>query len=637
MKTNYLLKQASVAIALFGFTALFAQTPKMPDWVEIENPVTVDGSDTNESFLMGWECAAAWGDYNNDGYLDLILAGMSERDGIEGKATKLYKNNGNSTLTEVIGTPFPHLASASAVWFDYNNDRNIDLFLSGKVEGEMAYSGLWKNLGDDEFEEVFSGEFDYLHNGWYTNSQRYVTVADYDNDGWVDLHIQGENGGKFSILYKNINGTGFEKVNNPVNGEKPFLLTNGNTTTFADYNNDGYMDLLTSGWGDNEENIEMFYPNLDPDLAGRVIAIYKNNGDGTFAEPIILIGGQNGETAWGDYDNDGLLDLMTTGRSDVPIANDWLDDLYRNEGNGIFSRISDPENGFPGSEISSIAWGDVNNDGYEDIVHLGDNKPVSAYLNNYGDQTFSQQQFYFVFFNEDTGVNDLATGSHDRGTICLVDIDNDNDLDLFSIGGKNITGKLMRNDLSLDIPVNEAPSAPTNLQSNTENGITTFTWDASTDDLTPTEAIKYNLFIQQGDVIMTILPADLTTGRLKVNETLAPLTTTFYELSGLQGEYTWGVQAIDNTKSTSLFSVYNPTLISDIKPISVKVTSVDNTICIDSDNELQGSINVYSISGVSVYSQTGSVNHTKIKLQAGVYIVKVNTPQGTIVNKTIVK
>ena len=637
MKTNYLFKQSLMGIALLGATSAWAQTPQSINLVEIERPVIQEGASVPESFLMGWECAAAWGDYNNDGYMDLILAGMERRGDYEGKQTKLYRNNGDATFTEIIGTPFPHLASASAVWIDYNNDGNIDLFLSGKTDGEMAYSGLWKNVGNDEFEEVFWGEFDYIHNGWYTNSQRYVTVADFDNDGWVDIYAQGENGGKYAILYKNMQGTGFEKVEYPVNGTKPFLLVNGNSATFADYNNDGYMDLLTSGWVDNETHLETYYPNLNPDLGGRIVAVYKNNKNGTFAEPIILVGGQNGEVAWGDFDNDGLLDFMVTGRSDSPAANDWLDDIYRNNGDDTFTRMADPESGFMGSEISSIAWGDLNNDGYEDIAHLGDGKSVSAYLNNYGDQTFTQQELYFVTYNEQSGEYELTPRAHDRGTICLVDIDNDNDLDLFSIGGNNVTGKLMRNDLADGIPANQAPSAPTNLQATTADGITTFSWNASTDDTTPTEAIRYNLFVQQGNVIKAILPADLTTGRLKVNETLAPLTTTTYKMSGIEGSYTWGVQAIDNAKTTSPFTIFGAaTALVSATAGSVKVTGTKGQVKISSDNDLIGNIAIYTINGIGVYTQSGEVNNTSVELPAGVYLVKVNTQEGVMTDKVLV-
>ena len=176
------------AFAFAGLTQLSAQV-QSPLFTELKTPVVIDGQ--NSDFPMLYEAAAAWGDYDNDGYLDLLLSGV----GAEGVQTLLFKNNGGNSFTK-IATTFPGLRSSNATWFDYNNDGNLDLFLAGKKEDGSLYSGLWKNKGNDAgFEEVFTGTFPQINNGDGNKSNRYVIAADYDGDGWTDLYVQGRTEG----------------------------------------------------------------------------------------------------------------------------------------------------------------------------------------------------------------------------------------------------------------------------------------------------------------------------------------------------------------------------------------------------------------------------------------------------------
>ena len=107
------------AFAFAGLTQLSAQV-QSPLFTELKTPVVIDGQ--NSDFPMLYEAAAAWGDYDNDGYLDLLLSGV----GAEGVQTLLFKNNGGNSFTK-IATTFPGLRSSNATWFDYNNDGNLDL------------------------------------------------------------------------------------------------------------------------------------------------------------------------------------------------------------------------------------------------------------------------------------------------------------------------------------------------------------------------------------------------------------------------------------------------------------------------------------------------------------------------------
>ena len=126
---------------------------------------------------------------------------------------------------------------------------------------------------------------------------------------------------------------------------------------WGDYNNDGYLDVAIIGTRDSV-NSPVFRPSLN------VARIYRNNGNGTFTDisaglmPVMV-----GTVAWGDYDNDGYLDLLYGG---VDTLNNQVTKLYRNNRNGTFTENTG--SGFHSSSYGSVAWGDYDNDGDMDIV-----------------------------------------------------------------------------------------------------------------------------------------------------------------------------------------------------------------------------------------------------------------------------
>jgi hypothetical protein len=633
-KKNYFLKQAvTIVIALLSVYSVNAQL-KVPTFTELTNIVN-DG----DRFTFLYETGAAWGDYNNDGYLDLLTIGA----GNSGLTAVLYKNNGGLNFTTV-EHPFAPLRAASVTWLDYDNDGNLDVFITGFGAGDMRFSGLYHNLGPDqnyEFEEVFPGEFAYIDNEGGNRPNRYVAVGDYNNDGWVDIYMQGmedvEDGTqRRSYLYKNVEGVMFTPVTFPVNNEtKPLVQMNGGSAIWYDYNGDGFLDLIAIGWAINSD---AYYGYDFGYKAGPQGLIYKNNGDGTFDEPFLFPAGQSDATAI-DYNNDGYEDFVVAGycwsQDGYWSGVDWQGDLQINDGNGAFERQAKEITGLAGVQNHSVATGDLNNDGYEDVLYLAGESggiPDAFFLNNLANKGETDP----IFTKVDFSYNFAQRG----GTACLADYDNDNDLDAFLIAysdGDNQFPRFMRNDLGEGIPANLAPSAPTNLQATTAGDVTTFTWTASTDDFTPQAALRYNLYVKQGDVIKSVLPADLTPGRLKVNEALAPIVGTTYQLFDLEGEYEWGVQAIDNAKNTSTFTKVGGTAIAKINPVSVIVTGEKQAIKVRANGNLNGTVNVYTVSGAKVYAKAGQINNISVEVPAGVYIVKTTSNRGNAVNKVIVK
>ena len=686
MRKNYFLKSVILLIAVsFGFSVAPAQDdagPKFVKFTELLTPVV--GEDGFEPFPFLYQATAAWGDFNNDGYPDLIMMGTYEKyfefdddgnpipnideDGNEiplpdGEitsdswqricCTRLYKNNGDGTFTKVPHS-FPHLRLGSIAWLDYDNDGNLDVIIFGRNQDGDLFTGIYRNQGPDNnfaFVEELPGEFEYLQiteatdetSGSMNRATRMIAVGDYDNDGWVDVALTGVSivNGSMSrrvSLYRNLEGQGFQKMEYLVNGEKPLIQHNGGTIAWGDFNRDGFLDLITFGYLAGGQND--LYPEYDFTKGGSGF-LYMNNGDGTFADPFQFPAGEDGEIAWGDFNNNGYLDFIFGNYSwwkEPPGFNDWRSFLYQNNGDGTFEVFNNDDLKIRGDQGLAIALGDVNNDGYEDLVQNKVWPATALFLNDAGEFPFVQENLLF------DGGEEQVTLHVRSGSVCLVDFNNDGALDIFANGYDDVKVRshLLRNDLDEEegIPFNQPPSAPGNLQATVDaEGFTVFTWDAATDDLTPQEALRYNLYVKQGDVIKMVLPADLETGRLKVNDALAPIMVTTYKMSGLDGDYEWGVQAIDNGKMGGKFAKAGGTGIKKINNKTiVNVIGKKGAIELRAAGALQGTVNVYSISGVTMYSKAGEINGATVELPAsGIYIVKVTSAEGTSVSKAIVK
>jgi hypothetical protein len=276
--------------------------------------------------------AAAVGDFNDDGFDDIFM--VSSRLGHD---NALYKNKGGKSFENVTArSGVANLndeknISSGALWFDYDNDGRVDLFIM-----RLGYNRLFKNKGDGTFVDVTAkaGIGKKHHNTITTIS------FDYNNDGYLDLLC----GGFFA-----------DDVD----------LFNLKTTRFLP--RDGKK-------GDN----------------GGTKILYKNNGDGTFTDVTEKAGISNtGFTAalgHADYDNDGWQDFY--------IANDFgPDKLYHNNGNGSFTDVTEKTIGVDGKKGMNVDFGDFNNDGHLDIYVTNITEPWFRECNmfwiNMGNGTFA--------------------------------------------------------------------------------------------------------------------------------------------------------------------------------------------------------------------------------------------------------
>ena len=292
-----------------------------------------------------------WGDINNDGFVDLIVPthGLLRSHG-----PFVYLNNAGKTFTDIHATSgiTRHVPLDAPDWHgfsfgDYDGDGNLDLYISiGATEGTLVKSDLlFRGLGDGTFENVTQSAGIETS----TNRGRCGFWVDYDNDGRLDLFVKNFEGA--NRLYRN-NGDGtFTQVANAAGLESATSGTDeGFICSFADYDNDGFMDIAFSGCCKTEE-------------------LYRNQGDGTFVD-VTTAAGLNPRKpcqglAWGDYNNDGLLDLYVTrgNQGGGPFQNT----LYRNNGDGTFTDLTAEAGVVGGPNNWAAVWGDYDNDGFLDL------------------------------------------------------------------------------------------------------------------------------------------------------------------------------------------------------------------------------------------------------------------------------
>jgi hypothetical protein len=243
-----------------------------------------------------------WADIDNDGDLDVVVINHA-------KNAAVYRNNGDGTFTDVkeqVGIfEGDYRDRHGATWGDCDNDGDPDLFITqGNRRGQAAglkHDELYLNDGTGHFTEI-GAESGATNECCAGHSANWV---DFDNDGHLDIFVK--NNKQFDRtqykVYRNLGACHFEEVNSST--KLPVDLK-GIYSSWADYNNDGFMDLFVTGEKDR---------------------LFRNNGDGTFTEvsEAAGIGLELGRgMAWGDYDNDGDLDLyVTRGSADAKNALFW--------------------------------------------------------------------------------------------------------------------------------------------------------------------------------------------------------------------------------------------------------------------------------------------------------------------------
>lgn len=291
---------------------------------------------------------ALWADIDNDGDMDLFVTAYLG-------SSRLYLNTGNMTFTDITanaGLPTTSNRTYGAVFGDYDRDGFLDLYVTHYGESPNgAPNFMYRNNGNLTFTDVTAAT------GTSNGAQQTfcATFFDYDNNGTSDLYVVNDRFEFPNALYSvSPNGT-FADISELSGTDIAVLAMNGGV---GDYNNDGFLDIyVTNTFIGGEEHCYLFH----------------NNGDSTFTDSSSLAGVTFDRFGWGgnffDFDNDRDQDLYVC--SSKTTVNDEPNALYINQGNGTFTEPLFATNGLGGIDTMnsfSNAIGDYNNDGRPDIA-----------------------------------------------------------------------------------------------------------------------------------------------------------------------------------------------------------------------------------------------------------------------------
>lgn len=346
----------------------------------------------------------AWGDYDNDGWLDLYLTDT-------GGANRLYRNNGDGTfslspLSEKVS--LPDALSGGATFADFDNDGWQDLYVMNWGENV-----LFRNVLGTSFVDVTT------HAGVGDESNgKTASWGDYNGDGFLDLYLANwaclpacgrPSEGDKDILYQN-NGDGtFTDVTNDV--LRGSVKGAGFVASFVDYDNDGDLDIYLvndeflnpignvlwrndgagcEGWCftnvsaesgadtyvmgmglatadyDQDGDLDFYFSNGGP------MTLLQNQGDGTFADVAVSAGVDHPAIGWGavflDYDNDGWQDLYLAVMEASTSGETAVNPLFHNDGDGTFTNLGSASGAGDAGRTIGVAYADYDQDGGVDLV-----------------------------------------------------------------------------------------------------------------------------------------------------------------------------------------------------------------------------------------------------------------------------
>ena len=282
----------------------------------------------------------SFGDYDGDGFIDM-LGGSTPTANL----TKVFHNEGGKKFVDVaagLGLTIPGRSSRQTSWVDYDNDGDLDVYAVDR----SAKNRLLQNNGG-KFTQVMA-------DGGPTVFRSTVGACffDMDSDGDLDLFLADQSGQPDAMFRNDDSGSAFVDV-------APQLGMTGPTRTKADggvgcaigdYDNNGHLDVFVANYGHNQ--------------------LYRNNGDGTFAEVAKTVGIDVENHAvsadWGDYDNDGDLDLSVISYEGPVNEQVPHNTLWRND-NGRFANVLTPDSPLNVAD-HGVQWVDYDNDGGLDLT-----------------------------------------------------------------------------------------------------------------------------------------------------------------------------------------------------------------------------------------------------------------------------
>lgn len=503
------------------------------------------------------------------------------------------------------------LLNPSITAADFNNDTHTDILVTGNINSTSGATYLYQNNGSNSFTEVSALHFPNL--SAITNGA--VAWADYNRDGYIDFAIAGltTNGTKITQLYRNggpTNNWVFTLDGATLSGVDYAALS------WADVNRDGYPELFISGKNANQIPMAQLFINNGSDGACTFTASSTN-----------FVGLANGSSDWGDYNRDGLMDLVLTGNDETAGSTNYygLTIIYTNLGNGNFSMLS----GFNANAYSkgntglrgNAEWGDYNNDGYTDLLAIGSEYGSAVVYKNNKDGSFTavsnllnvvQGKAHWGDFNNDGYLDIGITGSYDAGNgyynMCF-NLYTNNKNDGFSLLQNSGTGYMMYSnfvwfdfnaDTHLDACISGTSTGtagslqfynntstvsavpnnnfPIDLQNFPLGNDILFKWRPPASDSIAT----YNIYLSDANEVFRVIPDALnSTGQRKIVGEGNQFSQRSYLTENLPaGNYYWGAQCVFPNGQGSRFAYQGPiTIPSNEKRAVIQIVSGTNVFC----------------------------------------------------------
>ncbi len=396
---------------------------------------------------LNYKCIAGGSivdDFNNDGYPDIVLSSWSLSEPM-----RYYRNNANGTFTDVSDSSGVGYLNGglNIMQTDYNNDGFKDIFvLRGGWKGRFGKNpnSLLRNNGDGTFTDV-TKESGLL----FFHPSQTATWADFNNDGWLDLFIGNETAPNeeahpCQLFINNKNGTFTDIAAKAGCAITQFVKG----VTSGDFNNDGLTDIFISTLNGNK-------------------ILLKNETGKDAAVHFVDVSGQAGlsnnltrsfPTWFWDYDNDGWLDILVCGyeftRSlsyyagaeaiQLPTGNAGKVFLFRNKHDGTFEDVSAKVGLNKIAFAMGANFGDIDNDGYLDF-YLGTGNPqLKSAIPNKLFKNINGSSFLDV--TTAARVGNLQKGH----AVSFADLDNDGNEDIYIKMGGAYTGDAYENSLYLN-------------------------------------------------------------------------------------------------------------------------------------------------------------------------------------------